>query len=188
MRTFGLILAWQVIGAGFALAAGAETPQLSVWHVLLGVMPLVLVGGFFYGIYKVVVAARRNGHESRAGFHSESHLDGFVPEGRTEKFCPECGSSIRVRAEICPKCGVRQPAMYSSEPTAFHGRNKLVAALFALILGGLGMHKFYLGRIGQGVLYLLFCWTVIPALIGLVEGIVYLTMSEGEFAKRYGTA
>ena len=41
--------------------------------------------------------------------------------------------------------------------------------------GGLGAHKFYSGKTLMGVLYLVFCWTYIPALIALVEGIIALT-------------
>jgi TM2 domain-containing membrane protein YozV len=36
------------------------------------------------------------------------------------------------------------------------------------------------------VLYLLFCWTFIPALVALVEGIVLLTQSDEQFAAKYG--
>ncbi|EFL92339.1 TM2 domain-containing hypothetical protein [Candidatus Regiella insecticola LSR1] len=35
--------------------------------------------------------------------------------------------------------------------------------------GGIGAHKFYLGKIGQGFLYLLFFWTLIPAIIAFIE-------------------
>jgi TM2 domain-containing membrane protein YozV len=55
-----------------------------------------------------------------------------------------------------------------------------------LLLGGFGINKFYLGRIGQGILYLIFCWTFIPTLVGFVEGIIYLTMSDQVFEARYG--
>jgi hypothetical protein len=101
-------------------------------------------------------------------------------KGPEEKYCQECGSVIRAKAEICPKCGVRQ-AMGS-----LSGRNRLAAALFALLLGGIGIHKFYLGKVGQGVLYLLFCWTFIPLIISIIEGIVYLTMTDSDFAAKYG--
>ena len=57
------------------------------------------------------------------------------------------------------------------------GRNRIAAALLAFLLGSLGIHKFYLGRVGQGMLYLAFCWTIVPALIGYVEGITYVMMS-----------
>lgn len=56
--------------------------------------------------------------------------------------------------------------------------NKLAYALFAIFLGDLGIHKFYAGKIGMGILYLLFCWTLIPGLIGFIEGIIALTKQE----------
>lgn len=41
--------------------------------------------------------------------------------------------------------------------------------LFCMILGPIGGHRFYLGQAGLGVLYLLFCWTLIPLIIAVVE-------------------
>ena len=66
-------------------------------------------------------------------------------------------------------------------------KDRITAGLLALFLGGLGVHKFYLGRPVQGVLFILFCWTFIPMIIGAVEGIYYLVMSEHLWAVRYGT-
>ena len=104
-----------------------------------------------------------------------------------EKYCSECGAIIKAKAEICPKCGVRQNASLSSlAAIAPNGKSKLAAALFALFLGGIGIHKFYLGRIGWGIVYLLFCWTVIPAIIGFIEGILLLIMSQSDFNRKYG--
>jgi TM2 domain-containing membrane protein YozV len=102
-----------------------------------------------------------------------------VPEGL--KYCSNCGAQIDVKAEICPKCGVRQPG------TGFpSGRNRVVAIIFALFLGGLGIHKFYLGQTGWGIVYLLFCWTLIPAIVALIEAIIYLTMTDQQFQEKYG--
>lgn len=64
-------------------------------------------------------------------------------------------------------------------------KDKTVAALLALFLGGFGMHKFYLGRIGMGIFYLLFCWTLLPALISFFEAIMLLTMSQRVFDAKY---
>lgn len=64
-------------------------------------------------------------------------------------------------------------------------KNKIVAGVFGIVLGGLGIHKFYLGRFKMGVLYLLFCWTGIPSIVGIIEGVLYLTMSDSEFNERY---
>ena len=108
----------------------------------------------------------------------------------TTRFCFACGRTIDARAEICPGCGVRQHAP-PAPPSPLgavtpSGKNRIAAAVFALILGGLGIHKFYLGRVGQGILYLLLCWTLVPTIIGFIEGIIYLTMSDQEFAQKYG--
>ena len=107
-------------------------------------------------------------------------------KGADEKFCADCGQVIKLKAEICAKCGVRQmaPVMPAAPAGA---RNKLTAALFAIFLGGLGVHKFYLGKVIQGILYIVFCWTFIPSVIGFIEGIVYLSMSEETFEAKYGT-
>jgi TM2 domain-containing membrane protein YozV len=106
-----------------------------------------------------------------------------------EKYCSECGDIIKAKAEICPKCGVRQsapPLVTSLTAVAPNGKSKLAAALFALFLGGLGIHKFYLGQTGWGIAYILFCWTLIPALVGFIEGILFLVMSESDFNQKYG--
>jgi TM2 domain-containing membrane protein YozV len=73
-------------------------------------------------------------------------------------------------------------------------KNKLVAALLAFFLGGFGAHKFYLGRIGPGIVMLL-CGTigwllvlpgVIVWVIAFIEFIIYLATPEDEFERRYG--
>ncbi len=63
-------------------------------------------------------------------------------------------------------------------------KSKIVAGILALILGTFGIHKFYLEKFGNGVMYLLFCWTGIPTLFGLVECIMYLSESDEEFQER----
>ena len=50
--------------------------------------------------------------------------------------------------------------------------NKMVYCLLALFIGGIGAHKFYSGRIGTGVVYLLFMWTLVPAFIAFIEFII----------------
>ena len=75
-------------------------------------------------------------------------------KGPNEKYCSECGHVINAKAEICPKCGVRQMFVPSSSTSnAPTGKSRIAAALFAIVLGGIGIHKFYLGRVGLGVLY-----------------------------------
>lgn len=113
-------------------------------------------------------------------------MSSAIVKSDSEKFCSECGQLINIRAEICPKCGVRQSAISSIGRASPSGRSRIAAVLFAFFLGGLGIHKFYLGSIGWGVVYLLFCWTFIPAVIGFIEGIIYISMTDNDFIQKYG--
>ena len=116
-------------------------------------------------------------------------MDQAVMKNADEKFCSDCGSVIKTKAEICPKCGVRQMAVPSSidlSATAPNGKSKLAAALFALFLGGIGIHKFCLGQVGWGIAYLLFCWTFIPAIVAFVEAILLFVMSNEKFNRKFG--
>ncbi len=53
--------------------------------------------------------------------------------------------------------------------------SKVVYCVLAFFLGGLGIHKFYAGKTGAGVVMLLFCWTGIPSLIAFIDFIIGLT-------------
>ena len=74
---------------------------------------------------------------------------------------------------------------------------KVLAGVLAIVLGGLGIHKFILGYTKEGIIMLvgtfilgiitcgIAAWVV--AVIGLVEGIIYLTKSDEEFIYTYQT-
>lgn len=64
-----------------------------------------------------------------------------------------------------------------------NGKNKVVAALLALFLGGLGIQHFYLGSTMSGVICLVTCGGC--GIISLVEGIMLLLMSDADFDKKY---
>lgn len=64
-------------------------------------------------------------------------------------------------------------------------RSKSVAGLLGLFLGGLGIHKFYMGKPIWGVVYILFCWTLVPAIVGFIEGLNFLMMSDRTFNERH---
>lgn len=105
-----------------------------------------------------------------------------TPAPGREVFCRACGRAINVAAPLCPGCGAPQ-----APPRAIGGnRSRVAAALLALFLGGFGIHKFYLGHPLLGILYLVFCWTFIPAFIAFIEAIIYLCMSDENFARKYG--
>lgn len=102
--------------------------------------------------------------------------------GPNEKFCHACGHIILKEAELCPHCGVRQTGAWMAP----NGKNKIVTALLALFLGGFGIHRFYLGHIALGFLYLVFCWTLIPGLIAFIEFFYFLLISDEDFSIKYG--
>ncbi len=68
---------------------------------------------------------------------------------------------------------------------------KLVAGILAILLGALGVHKFYLGMTTPGVIMLLVslltlgCLAPIMGIIGIIEGILYLTKSDADFERTY---
>ncbi len=70
---------------------------------------------------------------------------------------------------------------------AGRGKDKTAAGILGILLGGLGVHQFYLGSVGTGLI--LIAVTVITcgigAILGLIEGIMILVMSDEDFNKRY---
>lgn len=52
--------------------------------------------------------------------------------------------------------------------------NRVLASVLAIVLGDFGVHHFYTGDIQHGILHAVFFWTGIPAVIGIIEGIMWL--------------
>lgn len=93
-----------------------------------------------------------------------------------EKYCPSCGAEIDEQAPKCPKCGTIQES--------FVYKSRVAAAALAIFAGIFGGHRFYLGQ-WWGIFYLLFCWTYIPWLVSLIEGIVFLATSQHKWNEKY---
>ncbi len=65
---------------------------------------------------------------------------------------------------------------------------KVAAGILAILLGGLGVHKFVLGYTTEGILQIVFSIItcgIAGSLIGLIEGIIYLTKTDEEFYQMY---
>lgn len=62
--------------------------------------------------------------------------------------------------------------MSMSEPK-YAGKNRTLAIVLAIFLGIVGAHKFYLGNWKYGLLYLVFCWTGVPILLGFYDAFRY---------------
>ena len=86
-----------------------------------------------------------------------------------EMFCPSCGEIIKKAAEICPKCGVRVKMQNNVTLSRW-----TVVLLLSIFLGSLGADRFYVGKIGTGILKLLTLggcgiWSIID-LIMIIAG------------------
>lgn len=64
-------------------------------------------------------------------------------------------------------------------------KEKNVAGILALFLGGFGVHRFYLGQTGLGVFYLIFCWLPLIWILGLIDAIVFFSMDKEAFDLKY---
>ena len=128
-------------------------------------------------------------HENKDDTGSSKHegvAQGDKIPVKTSMICPECKSWIDTAARMCPICGLRVKQV---PRPARGGRSRITAALLALILGVAGAHKFYLGSIKMGIIYVLISLTAIGFAITLAlsiyDAIVLFTMPDEEFAKKY---
>ncbi len=102
--------------------------------------------------------------------------------------CRNCGSTLMQNPNPIPNYGGLQTA---KPPGA---DKKIAAGICGILLGGLGIHKFILGYSNEGIIMLVIylggmflCGipSLVIAIIGIVEGIIYLTKSDEEFVQLY---
>ncbi|MBQ9467681.1 MAG: TM2 domain-containing protein [Clostridia bacterium] len=66
------------------------------------------------------------------------------------KYCTNCGKELTDDAVFCTTCGFKSNA----EIPVSHPKSQLTAAILCAFLGTLGIHRFYVGKIGTGLLWL----------------------------------
>lgn len=64
-------------------------------------------------------------------------------------------------------------------------KNRILAGILAILLGAFGVHKFYIGNRQSGLLCVVFCWSLVPTVMGIIDGINYLRHDDDYFAKHY---
>lgn len=120
----------------------------------------------------------------------------------TETVCANCGYSLEATASDCSQeqCTVKPESQTNytqnyQQSVQRAPKDKLTAGLLGIFLGSLGIHKFYLGYNSTGVIMLLItilgtlvtfgAAAVVMQVIGIVEGILYLTKDDVEFQETY---
>ena len=121
---------------------------------------------------------------------------GAQPVGH-RKFCRGCGSPLNPEQIVCIRCGTGVNSIKGNSrpgsPASGSPKSRTTAGILGILLGAFGVHKFYLGSWGWGLVYigagLITCGTLTIAaeILGIVEGIMYLMMSEEDFAAKYSS-
>ncbi|WP_051202157.1 TM2 domain-containing protein [Ferrimonas senticii] len=100
--------------------------------------------------------------------------------------CSHCHQSTRNDLALCQYChsGLHLEALAGVDPT-LRFRCQTLAARYGLYLGSFGVHRFYLGDHLRGSLYLAFCWTLVPTVLGIIDGIKLQRMATEQFQQRW---
>ncbi|HEY6122181.1 MAG TPA: TM2 domain-containing protein [Pyrinomonadaceae bacterium] len=122
-------------------------------------------------------------------------------------FCTKCGFQNDEYTQTCLKCQAPLPTIGGYQPiqppAPVYGQQamqdwkqmgadkKIAAGICGILIGSLGIHKFVLGYQREGVIMLLVslltCGIGAPimSIIGIVEGVMYLTKPDEEFVRTY---
>lgn len=110
--------------------------------------------------------------------------------GYMANFCTQCGNKLELNDTICSNCGrlikgnkvvEEVEAIKVEEIKKTNSKNKIVAGLLGVFLGGFGVHNFYLGYYGKAIAQLLItvlsCCTLsfVSSIWGFIEGILILS-------------
>lgn len=117
------------------------------------------------------------------------------------RYCTKCGAQNDELAQYCSTCqgplgpvtgGGYQPMQAVNQGSmtdwkAMGADKKMAAGICGILIGSLGVHKFILGYTTEGIIQIVI--TIVTCgmggIVGLIEGIIYLTKSDEEFVRTY---
>ena len=119
------------------------------------------------------------------------------------RYCTKCGAINDEMAQYCTNCqapltavntgyqpGQVSPVSSSGQMTdwkAMGADKKLVAGILGILVGSFGVHKFVLGYTTEGLIQIAISIVTcgIGGIVGIIEGIIYLTKSDEDFVRTY---
>ena len=118
------------------------------------------------------------------------------------RYCTKCGAVNDDTAQICATCQAPLTPVSGYQPMqavnqgssgamtdwkALGADKKIAAGICGIVVGGFGVHKFILGYTTEGIIQLVITLLTCGAgsIIGLIEGIIYLTKSDEDFVRTY---
>ena len=144
-----------------------------------------LISGDDGSRYSFIGAGWNDANQPRRGLRVDFEVDGGTARAIYVDSSQGIGISVGVPAQ--------QGASVYQPPGAYvattYPKSKVAAGLLALFIGGFGIHKFYLGYVGAGIIHIILTITIIGILVNwlitLIEAIIYLTKSDQDFHQRY---
>ena len=106
-----------------------------------------------------------------------------APQVNSTLFCTHCGAQVTPGNNFCTKCGTVLPFANNTAAAPavnYSPKSKLTAGLLGIFLGGIGVHSFYIGNVGIGIVQIIVtaCTCGIGSIWGFVEGIAILASKE----------
>lgn len=110
-------------------------------------------------------------------------------------YCSNCGKEVEANMNYCPNCGkylnMDNKVEQEKSDKIKSKKDKTTAAILSFVFGWLGIQFFYLDNNSLGILAVLLFWTGIAPLvfeiIGIIDGIEYLKMSDDEFDREFNS-
>ncbi len=151
-----------------------------------------LEGSWRYGInpfgLRVTVQFRTVGDNTIELNFTGGFADSFDTTGAGKKKAAEVmnavmGRDVATSTEQTPG----MPPRMGGDSVSNRGKKRVLSGILALLLGGIGVHKFYLGNWGIGIVYAVSCFFVpgLAAIFGVIEAIRYFTLSDAAFNEKY---
>ena len=119
-----------------------------------------------------------------------------VPRKVSKNHCHNCAATLQANQVICTQCGASVVGSGGGGADGAGGsveNKKVIAGILAILFGAFGVHKFVLGYTSEGLIMLgitivgslIVIGPIAMVIIGIIEGIMYLTKSDVEFYETY---